>query len=108
MVIYIYILCCLDSTKNALHSKVYLHPIHEFIICIAIIAFQVILVQSHEDNINDDAEGDEQLCECIKDEDSQQLGKTNPQPRAIPYTQNFAPFKCFLFNLLTLGTNLVD
>ena len=42
------------------------------------------MVHGHEDDIDRDAEGDEELGEGVKDQDGQELTNPDPDPGAIP------------------------
>ena len=42
------------------------------------------MVHGHEDDVDGDAEGDEQLGEGVEDDDGQQLTHPDPDPGAVP------------------------
>ena len=46
--------------------------------------FNDIMVQAHEDDIDNNAEGNEELCESIKDQHGQDLCDLEPDVGAVP------------------------
>lgn len=59
-------------------------------------AVHAVVVHGHEERVDDDAEGDEQLHEGIKHQQLHQLGKLFPGPATVPYTEQVNAFQQIL------------
>ena len=49
-----------------------------------VVVLDVVLVQRHEDDVDGDAEGDEELGEGVEDDEGEHLGDLEPEPAAVP------------------------
>ena len=52
----------------------YLHPV----------VLDEVMVERHEDDVDDDAERDGELCEGVEDDEREELADPDPQPAAVP------------------------
>ena len=81
-----------DKVKSDLHAVV-LHAV---------------LIETHEDNINSDAEGDEQLHERVKHDPGHELGDLDPRPAAVQHAEHLAALlQVILDNVLEFWTLVI-
>ena len=75
--------------------------LHAVVLC-------AVLVKTHEDNIDSDAEGDEQLHEGVKHDPGHELGDLDPGPAAVQHTECLAALlQVILDNILELWTLVI-
>ena len=51
---------------------------------VVVVVLQAVVVQRHEYDVDDDAEGDEELGEGVEHDEGQDLAHSDPQPAAVP------------------------
>lgn len=55
--------------------------------CLIHIFVHIVVIERHEQRVHDDTQGDEQLHERIKHQQGDVLLKLQPQPTAVPHTE---------------------
>ena len=72
------------------------------------VVLHAVLIETHEDNINSDAEGDEQLHERVKYDPGHELGDLDPRPAAVQHAEHLAALlQVILDNVLEFWTLVI-